>query len=67
MLTGLHVLADDELQSKVAKVEVPTPGLVSSLIPGAVGVGLPPQPAYAVGLPKYGFISSRVHVLGYSL
>ncbi|KAF3779449.1 SUPPRESSOR OF FRI 4 protein [Nymphaea thermarum] len=46
---------DEELQTKVAKVEVHTPGLVSNLIPGAVGVGLPPQPAYAVGLPKYGF------------
>ncbi|XP_031499913.1 protein SUPPRESSOR OF FRI 4 isoform X1 [Nymphaea colorata] len=57
---------DEELQTKVAKVEVPTPGLVSNLMPGAVGVGLPPQPAYAVGLPNYNPASATLPPPGWS-
>ncbi|CAA6669859.1 unnamed protein product [Spirodela intermedia] len=51
-ILAAHYGEDDDAPSKVAKVDAPSQ-IVSNLVSGSLGVGLPPLPAYGVVPPIY--------------
>ncbi|RVX02718.1 Protein suppressor of FRI 4 [Vitis vinifera] len=48
-------LADEDVPSKLAKVEIPSSQLGGGAVPGTLGIGVPPQPALGAMPPVYVF------------
>lgn len=47
--------ADEDAPSKLPKVDIPSSEFVGGVVPGAMGIGFPPQSAYGAMQPMYAF------------